>query len=330
MSATYVLGVDGGNSKTQAVLATTGGEVLGAGRTGNGNHQGQGIEAAQQAIDGAVRAALRQAGISPHQVAYASYALAGADLPEDFERLRPALVGLRHARQLTVDNDTMAALRAGTDAPTAAVIINGAGFNAAARHAGRELRLPGLGWASGDWGGGGDLAREAFRLVCRQADGRGEKTLMTPLFLAWAGLAEVETLISALYNRRLPRDFLLSLPPLVFLAAERGDAVARGLLQRLAEESALTAATLLRRLEALEVPAEVVLAGGLLAGERPLLQQPLRRRLAELAPLARPVILTLPPVLGAVQGALELAGVDTATTRARLAESYTALAGAPA
>lgn len=320
----YVLGVDGGNSKTLAAVADETGTVLGLGRAGNSNHQGQGIEPALQQVTAAVQGALSAAGIGGADLAAAYYALAGADLPEDFEVLRPALRRLGFAPRVAVDNDTVAALLAGTAASDAVVVIEGAGTNAAGRNAaGEEIRLPGLGWASGDWGGGGDLAREAFRLVCRAYDGRGEATRMESLFLHAAGLPDTGALIAALYNRRLPRAFLLSLVPLIFQAAAEGDRTAAGLLLALGDEVSVTALALLRRLHLLAMPADVVLAGGLFRAPGSILIERVRDGLQSEAPLARIVIPETDPVVGAVFGAMAEAGiVATQAVRERVIETY--------
>lgn len=324
MSARFVLGVDGGNSKTLAAVADLQGSVLGVGRSGNSNYQGQGIDPALREIGTAVRGALDMSGIGYGEVGAAYYALAGADLPEDFAVLRPALEGAGHGARVQVANDTMAALLAGSTAANAVVVIEGAGTNAAGRNAaGDEVRLPGLGWSSGDWGGGADLAREAFRLACRADDGRGRATLLADLFVDAAGAADVSELIASLYTGRLHRGFLLSLVPLIFAAAETGDAVAEDLLRRLGGEVGVTALALLRRLKLQDAEADVVLAGSLFRAQYPLMVETARTVIAEGAPRARVVIPLADPVVGAVLGALTLVGAEvTEGVRARVLETY--------
>jgi len=58
-----LLGVDGGNTKTIAIVLTGEGAVLGTGRAGCGDiHNARGPEAAVAEITGAVRAALAESG----------------------------------------------------------------------------------------------------------------------------------------------------------------------------------------------------------------------------------------------------------------------------
>jgi N-acetylglucosamine kinase-like BadF-type ATPase len=311
----YVLGVDAGASKTLAVVAAEEGHVLGVGRGGPANHQVVGLEAALEELGRACQAALTEAGISP-PVDLAMFGLAGADLPEDFELLVPAVRGLGLARQALVENDTMVALRAGASRDWGVVVVCGAGFNAAGRAPdGRAFRLPGLGWLSGDWGGGGDIAREAVRLVCRAWDGRGRPTALTDLVLRALGFSSVEELIAGLYRAELGRSArfghrLLDLVPLVFQAAQGGDEPAQELLIRVGEEVGQAATAVMAKLGLEKTDVEVILAGSVFKGEGPLLLDTVTQAVHWKAPRARVRVLGVEPVAGAVLLALEALEVN--------------------
>lgn len=324
----YVLGVDGGGSKTLAAVGDETGEIRGVGRTGRSNHQGMGMQPAMGAIRAAIEGALAQAGIGGDDLDVAFYGLAGADLPEDFAMLRPAVHDLGFGRQIGLNNDTAASLRSGTDNPNAVVVGWGSGTNGMGRNAqGGEIRLPALGDISGDWGGGDELAREAIRLVARAHDGRGQPTMLTGMVLASLGVPDVDEMIRALYLHQVEGDFLRRLPPLVFRAANAGDMVAGELVDRAATEVAVTAVALLRRLGLIEVPADVVLAGSVFRAEGTLLLDAVRERLNRDAPRARIVIPDIEPVVGAYFCALDMAGITVdRDVRARAGASYEAVA----
>ncbi len=92
--SSLLLGADGGNTKTVAVVVTGDGEVLGSGRGGCGDiHNARGPEAAVEEIVRAASAALDAAGAAAADVAATAFSLAGADWPEDFEYLRRELRG---------------------------------------------------------------------------------------------------------------------------------------------------------------------------------------------------------------------------------------------
>jgi len=300
-----VLGVDAGNSKTLALVAGENGRILGLGRAGPGNHQTVGLEQALGEIEKACKEALFQGAVS-EPVEVGVFGLAGADLPEDFSLLGQALEGLKLAREVHVENDTMVALRAGTNQPWGVVVVCGAGFNAAGiAPDGRICRLPGLGWISGDWGGGWELAREAVRQVARAWDGRGEPTLLTDLFLSALGVKSVEEMISALYHHDVEERELLNLVPCIFEAAYQGDKVAKKILLRLGEEVGITAAAVIRKLGLEKTEVEVVLAGGVFEGNGPWLLDTVSRIVRQYAPRAKIVRPRFAPVVGALLLALE-------------------------
>jgi N-acetylglucosamine kinase-like BadF-type ATPase len=301
----YVLGVDAGASKTLALVAEETGVIRGFGRAGPGNHQTVGLENAIAAIRSACMEAFLQAGTqAPVEVGV--FGLAGADLPEDFALLTRAMESLALAKKVRVENDTMVALRAGTSRSWGVVVVCGAGFNAAGiAPDGRTFRFLGLGWISGDWGGGWDIAREAIRAVARARDGRGSPTLLTSLILEFFGFTSVEALISALYHRRLPEEKILEIVPLVFEAAWQGDTVAQKILIRLGEEVGIAAGTVIRKLALERTDVEVILAGGVFKGKGPLLLDTINQMVHRVAPNARISLPKYAPVVGAVLLALE-------------------------
>ncbi len=308
-----VIGVDAGNSKTFALVAEEHGRVLGFGRAGPGNHQTVGPAQAAREVRRACLEALSKADI-PGPVHTGVFGLAGADLPEDFALLEKVVQEIGVAERARVENDTLVALRAGTSRPWGVVVVCGAGFNAAGiAPNGRVLRLPGLGWISGDRGGGWSLAREAVRRVVRAWDGRGEETLLTNLVLKELGMNSVEQFISALYHRRIEDKKLLDLVPQIFEASFLGDAVAQEILIRLGEEAGITAGAVIRRLDLEGSDVEVVLAGGVFGGKGSLLLDTVAQVVHRTAPRAQVVRPGLPPVVGAVLLALEKSDVPVTT-----------------
>ncbi len=319
----YILGVDGGASKTLAVLADETGEVHGVGRAGNGNHQGPaGLAGALTEIRTAIDQAQNTAGGIEIDAAY--FCLAGADLPEDFTLLRPVLEEQHFARQIDLHNDSIAALRSGSDNPNAVTVIVGSGTNAAGRNArGEEIRLAALGWYSGDQGGGGDIARKAVWSVARAQDGRGQRTALEALVLGALGVADADAMIRRFYLEGISDGEVRALAPLVFKAANAGDPVARDIVIGQAQEVAVTATALLRRLDLLETEADVVLGGSIFKGEGNLLMDTIRRELGKSAPLARIVRPEVEPVIGALFCGMDMLAIPVnGTVRATVKQSF--------
>jgi len=324
---TLILGVDGGNSKTLAAVGDDSGRILGVGRSGSGSHQALGLEAAMLQIRGAADQALAMAHADVSDLAASYFCLAGADLPEDFDLLWPAVRNLGLGHEVGLNNDSMASLRSGTDNPNAVVVALGSG-NVAAGHnaAGQEIRLPALGWISGDWGGGGDLARDAIWYSVRAHDGRGEPTALQDMVLRELDVPDVDHLIHGLYHQQIDRMRVLHLAPHVFDVAEAGDRVARHLVEEQAKEVVITAVALLRRLDILDTPSDVVLGGSIFKTRSVLFMDAIREQLAELAPLARIVRPNVEPAVGSLFCALDLLHVTVdESVRNQARESYDAL-----
>jgi N-acetylglucosamine kinase-like BadF-type ATPase len=300
-----ILGVDGGNSKTDLAVATLDGEVVARVRGPGNNSHSVGVEATVDFLARLVGPTL-DGNVATHGVFY----LCGVDIPSDRANLSAALEREAWVEQATVDNDIFALLRAGTDEPDAVAVVCGAGINCAGRSGdGRVARYPSLGWETGDWGGSVMLGREVLFHAARAEDGRGEPTALRDVVAGHFELSVPEVGEAVRYGR-IPATRLGELAPAVVAAAEAEDPVARRLVVRLAEEVVLMAVRALADLGLAE--ATILLGGGMLRGGAGLLYDEVVARLAERAPAARPIPVTAPPVLGAALDALDAAGAPPA------------------
>jgi N-acetylglucosamine kinase-like BadF-type ATPase len=299
----FVLAVDGGNSKTDVAVVEVGGRLRAAVRGPTVSHQAVGLEEGMARL----RELASRAGVSSKAPADVGvFALAGADYPSDIRTLDRGIGVLGVAREIVIVNDTMAALRAGSRRAWGVALICGQGVNGAAvAPDGRVARFDGVGDISGDWGGGGSLGMAAQAAAVRARDGRGPRTTLERLVPAHFGIASVGTMVRALYDGRIEQERLGELSPVVFEAAVAGDAVARGIVDRLADELGVMAAALIRRLRLGRLDPDVVLAGGVFRAEDPAFYDRLGVSVLEAAPAARIVRLEAPPVLGSALLGLE-------------------------
>ena len=325
-SRQLLLAVDGGNSKTDLVIATTEGDVLAEVRgAGTQSHTG--------------RCAGDDRGRSPTSWPRRESRPASAMLSRlpSARSSSPTWTFRRRSRRRcgelarwTLPVEPRCAttrwppLRAGAPEGWGIAFVSGAGINAVGVHPdGREERFLALGDVTGDWGGGYAIGLAGLGAAVRAGDGRGPATTLRELVAAHFGRATPEQVALALADEQLPMEALHELSPVVFAAAERGDAVATGIVLRLADEVVTLVTALIRRL-ALEVePTPVVLAGGTLQFGPALLIDAIRERLAAVFPLALPRVLDVRPVAGAVLAALDLAG-HTPQAEARIRATLSA------
>lgn len=305
-----IVGVDGGNTKTIALTATVDGEIIGAGRSGCSDIYGApSPEAALDEIRQAVEGALQAAGQGREAVAAACFCLAGADWPEDYAYLQSAMERFGFGRRITIYNDSMGALRAGTPDGIGVVITCGTGIATAAHS--RE----GLFWQSGFWQEslcGIELGYQALRAVYRAELGIDSPTTLTGLALKQFRQATVEDLLRRFTLRGItpPSNIEVSkLAPLVLSEAEAGDLAAVRIVEqhgmRLAEY-ALAAARKVR-FEGTAFP--LVLNGGIFRHPGHRLVDSIIRHLAPVYPDVQPIRSRHEPAVGALLLALESAGV---------------------
>jgi len=313
-----LIAVDGGGSKTEVLVCDDTGAVLGYARGPGTNHQNiGGIDVAMTRLTDLVGTARARAGlVAADRVALAAVYLAGADLPIELRLLGDAVAAAGWADKSIVDNDTLALLRAGTEAANAVAVVCGAGINCVGRAAdGRTVRFPALGTITGDWGGGDELGPMALWHAVRAEDGRGPTTALTGAVARHFGLATAGEVAAAAHLDVEVAVRLGELTPVLFATAREGDDVARGVVIRQGEEVALLAIAALRRLELVARPATVVLGGGVLRGRDPLLHKVVQERVAEAAPLATCTVVTDPPVVGAALLGLDALGATPGAER---------------
>jgi N-acetylglucosamine kinase-like BadF-type ATPase len=323
-----VLGVDGGGSKTHALVADGHGEVLGFASAGRSNWEDIGLEAAGAALAAAVGGALAGARLSAGDLAASAFGLAGLDWDDDRPALEALLDPLGLGGPRRIDNDSFIALRAGTGRPSGVVVVAGTGHVAAGRNpAGQTFRTFGLGPMYGDFGSATDVACEAVRAVADAWTGRGPATTLSRLLPPLAGCAAPEELLRRLSRGQVP---LPEAAPLVLRQAEAGDPASRAIVLQAGAALGDAAAVVARRLGLAQDRFEVVLAGGLFASRNRLLETTLADTVGRVAPRATPVHLTCQPVVGAALEALELAGRPTTPeVRDRLVASSRGLAVSP-
>jgi N-acetylglucosamine kinase-like BadF-type ATPase len=326
-----VLAIDGGNSKTEVALVGSDGTILSAVRGGPSNHQNIGVEAASSELTTLVRKAAELAGLSADEAiaTHTSACLAGADLPVEEADLNRLVQSFGWSASSSVVNDTFAVLRAGLadDGPLWGIgAVCGAGTNCAGTGPdGEEFRFLALGQISGDWGGGGDLGREALWWAVRAEDGRGPQTELSKAVAAYFDVERVEDVTVGLHLGTIPYLELHGLVPVLFEVAGRGDQVAIQVLRRQAEEICLMVEAAARHLgladesagPAAVKPVPVVLGGSIMAARDPLLTSAITARLTASIPGAEIRIVDVPPVVGAALLGLDHVGAP-ASAAARL------------
>ena len=281
-----LLALEGGGTRSQAVLMDRGGRVLGSAIAGPVNNNFVSYEAARQAVLSAVQDALQAAGAPGDAVRYFVSSLVGPHFgAETFGLLCPqAEYRYYHEMQVVF-------ARAGRYHPHGVGLVAATGSTAWGVRAddGRELLLGGWGALLGDQGSAYDIGQQGLRAAVLAYEGRSPApTGLVEALCLHFGLERANlrpALIELTYQKPLSRAEIAALAPLIARLAGEGDAVAATILSTaaadLADLTLSTAAHLFSPAEAFDV----VAAGGLLnAGD--LILGPLRQRLLGAYPAA--------------------------------------------
>ena len=280
-----ILGIDGGGSKTMAWLANRddqgGIQRLGVGRSGPSNARSVGFELATANLDLAIDAAFDDAKRARTQVTSACLSLAGADRESEQAEIRrwAQRRGLTH--HLTITNDAIPVLYAASDDGVGIALICGTGSLAIGRSAnGATARCGGWGGLFGDEGSGYQIGVAGLRAVARAADGRGPQTVLLPRILERFQISSPSDLVPIIYSEQTDRSSIARLAPIVFAAAESGDAAAAGIVEAAAAELSEMVGVLAQRLGFADAPFFFAVTGGVLT-QQPGFAERLRQLLVD-------------------------------------------------
>jgi N-acetylmuramic acid 6-phosphate etherase len=320
----FVIGVDGGGSKTAAVVLDERGQVLGYASSGSANAHNVGLAQARANLAAAMQQAAAAAQVDLAQVAAVTWALAGVDRPAERHLFATLAADMLPGIPVQVENDALAALVGGLGGPGLAgvVLIAGTGMIAYGTNEGGQTARAG-GWGHLlDPGSGYALARSALRAIGDAQDGMGLPTGLGQRILRQLELAEMNDLFGWLYDPNRPLADLAALAPLVLAAAEAGDLAALDIVIQGADSLAQAVAAVARRLDMADSPFTVVLAGGLLE-RSDFYRQVVSQAIRTACPFARPAQPKAGAAFGAALLALQALGLSIKVNRPEPADDGT-------
>jgi len=293
----HVLGIDAGGTKTLCLLADAHGQIVAEARGPGANLHVAGEAGVEATLRDVITRTIGDRDITPAAICIG---IAGVDRDDEERAIRAIAHGICPGSRVLVVNDALIALVAGAHDAPGIVIIAGTGSITYGRNrAGEAARAGGWGHMVGDEGSGYWIGREAVAAVMRASDGRGPATGLTAEILTHFSVADVSRLPRIVYDRDVPRVNVAALGPIVQRVAEDGDAVARRILDRSAEELVIAARSVATRLEMRGEAFAFYLAGGAFQVV-PWLVDDLTRRLVEVAPRSHVQHLSDEPAAGAV------------------------------
>ncbi|MCR8636837.1 N-acetylglucosamine kinase [Paenibacillus radicis (ex Xue et al. 2023)] len=320
------IGVDGGGTKTVCIIGDGCGNVLAVCSGDSSNIKSRPWDEVKQMLWTLVESALELSNSDESQLIHVYLGLAGADRPEDKQQFIDFFEGkFKSIVAVTVQNDAITALAAGTWGEAGIVLISGTGSIGYGYLPEMDtcVRVGGWGYLLGDEGSGFAIGQKALMAVMKQHDGRGRFTALTKLVLKEWSLPDPNRIITHVYSQSNVRTEVATISRLAVAAAKAGDEVACGIIAEAIEQLGELAVTAKLRLSELQphfamAGLPLVLSGGLFSDDwfMSLLQQHEDIQKSGLV-ISR---LSLPPVAGCYVLALKQADVEiTESVKQRIA-----------
>lgn len=251
----YYLGVDGGGSKTTAVVYDEKGNFIGKAVGESINYYSVGMENARQAMADIINR-LPQKNFDCAVIGMS--ALNGRATDDEAERF---CGGIIESNKIIMDSDLFVALEAMNCEGECAFVISGTGSMAVYRNKSRKIsHAGGFGYIIGDEGSGYSIGINAIRTAIRAAENIVPPTSLTEKCLEYFSAETVYDLIDIFYEKTVSRKDIAAFAKEVYLCAESGDATAHKLLK---DEADLLSQTVLSLIKNKNKEISVGLWGGI-------------------------------------------------------------------
>jgi N-acetylglucosamine kinase-like BadF-type ATPase len=291
----YVIGVDGGGTKTEAALADSEGKILKLVKTGPSNPRNVGIEQCIFNISQAIKKVKKRKKVT-------SIFISSPALEEEFKSMKNIILkGLKFREKIEIGSDQLVAFRSGTDERNGIVLISGTGCAVHGWREKKELKVSGWGWLD-DEGSGFWVGQRGFQAVFKELDGRGPKTFITKLLFQELKLKSKEAILKKIYSKDFVQNVSL-ISRIVDEAANKGDRIAKNIMIEAGQELAESVITTIKKLNFQKEKFPLVLIGGMFDSK--IVLETTKKEIKRVSSKAKFIKLKQKPAIGAVKLAIE-------------------------
>ncbi|SOC37091.1 N-acetylglucosamine kinase [Ureibacillus acetophenoni] len=265
----YILGIDGGGTKTTAIIADENGNVYSQAITGRSNPNTLSEEQFEQVMGDLLHQLRKNNEDIFNRIDVCFAGMAGVGESGRDEMMKTLLLKHLPSNPLViVQNDAVNALYSGTLGSPGIVQIAGTGaITIGLNENNKMVRVGGWGYLFDDEGSGFYLGNEALRAVFQQYDGRGMDTTLTNIILNYFAVMNVPDLIEKIYGKDHPRSVIAPISQYVVREAELGDHVASSILENACVKMIHSIKTCHSQLVDRNHPTSVILSGGVFTND---------------------------------------------------------------
>jgi len=306
----YILGVDGGGTKTIVQVADLSGEVIAESESGSSNYKSVGTKIAKENINKAISKAIDMLdNLKKFTFKSACFGLSGNDSCEDRNIYHKIIFESKIKDYLSsaktiICNDTRIGLAAGSNSKNGIMIICGTGSNCfGINEEGKEAKVGGWDYMLGDEGSGYAIGIKALRALMKAYDGRGESTLLSKTILEDLNIKNISELIKWAYSDSFSKDKIAAIAKTVCRTAKIGDRISIKILEEEAMEAVNSVTGVVNKLNLADKKFDLVFVGNVFKCEKyfkSVLMKKLKSKLTKINFMP----LTKKPVEGAIKLAL--------------------------
>lgn len=318
MKKDFLIGIDGGGTKTAIVIADHQGNIAAQMKGPGTAITGIPGKRQLQTLTQLVQAACSKAGIGILNVAHCSIGLSGVDFPEEQrEQLQhiAGAIGLP-AERISLVNDGIIALWGASPEESCGIIQHGTDITSAWRSGyGKETLFDSL-----NVGAVCDMRKELISLTARMIDGRNPETPLKQTVLEHFGISDESIFCRAVYLQEIPENVVRSTAPLIYNAWMLNDPGAQSIIEKAVDDYVVMASSILARIS--EPGAVMILGGGMLNMAPARFLDAFSSKLRAKHPEVRTGTPELPPESGALLMSACKMGADIKDLWDKLKEGY--------
>jgi len=303
----YVIGVDAGGTKTDVALADLSGKILAIARSGLASPRNLGIEESVFNIANGIKEVLKKTKKGGRIV---STFVALPAIEEEYKERKAEILEMLKARKgiskilkgkISIGPDQIASFRSGMNEKDGVLLIAGTGCVAHGWRAGKEHKASGWGYFS-DEGSAFWVGQKVFQAILKDFDGRGPKTLLTPIVFKKFKLKTIDDFLQKIYSE----NHTIIFPKLSVIcdqASKKKDKVAKDIMVEAAKNLAFSAKQVIKNLKFQKIKFPIVLVGSMFKSK--IILKEICQEIKKTAPRARFIRPRKKAVLGAVKLAIE-------------------------
>jgi N-acetylglucosamine kinase-like BadF-type ATPase len=266
----YILGADGGGTKTTVQIADVRGKAVTQVVTGASSYKSVGMSKAIENLNKGVFGAIKNLKTSEDVNFISScFGFAGNDAEEDCKTYTEIVFNNKLSSHLDpkktiICNDTRIGIEVGSKKKNKIIIIAGTGSNCLGiNEDGKQVRASGWDYILADEGSGYSIGLKALKAVMRAYDGRGKKTMLAKTILEELNLKKVLDLVRWAYDGPFSKAMIGTLAKEVCKTAKMGDEVSIDILAEEACEAAVSVITVADKLGFKNEDFDLIFAGSL-------------------------------------------------------------------